>query len=77
MESLVFLWDNDLTCWTCTLPDEKLHIHTYLPTHTLICMQGSNDTHASHELFESIHEAQQYLYAKYNKEVKYRDPNEE
>jgi hypothetical protein len=77
MESLVFVWDKDLTGWKCTLPDMKLHIHRCLPTHTLICMQGSNDTHGSHELFDSIHEAQQYLYTKYNKEVKYRDPNEE
>jgi hypothetical protein len=74
---LQFLWDNALTCWTCTLPDEKLHIHKYLPTHTLVCVQGSNDTHAAHELFDSLHAAQQYLYIKYNKEVRYRDPNEE
>ena len=81
MESLLFLWDEESMCWECVLPDEKLYM--YKCQHTSISTQRNyalsiirNDAYATYEIFDSLHEAQKYMYSKYNKEVRYRDPNE-
>jgi hypothetical protein len=78
------LWDEESKCWECVLPDEKLYLYNCSPSHKFISTQRNyalsiirNDTYATYEIFDSLHEAQKYLCVKYNKEVRYRDPNEE
>ena len=79
METLLFSWNEDLMCWECPLLDEEIYMHRYPPSNSLcsnlisITFMG---THSSYEVFDSLHEAQKYLYVKYNKEIRYRDPNE-
>ena len=45
--------------------------------HILVSIQKNEYIHASHEIFESLHAAHNYIGLKYNGEVKYRDPQEE
>jgi len=76
MEMLLFSWDEDSMCWECTLSDEKIYMYKCPPSQTFMYTQRNNDTHATYGIFDSSHEAQKYLYVKYNKEVRYRDPHE-
>lgn len=77
MTYLIFKFNKRAGCWECTLPNENIYIHKYPPAHVLVSVQKKNYIHASHEIFESLHEAQFYLGTKFNAEIKYRDPNED
>ena len=76
MTKLVFTWNTNAVCWECVLAEEKIYIHKYPPSHTLVSIQRNDYIHAAHEIFDSIQSAQYYIGIKYNAEVKYRDPNE-
>ena len=77
MTKIVFRWNQYAACWESIQEKEVIYIHKYPPMHILVSIQKNEYIHASHEIFESLHAAHNYIGLKYNGEVKYRDPNEE
>ena len=77
MTRITFQWNKYAACWESLQEKEVIYIHNYPPMLILVSIQKNEYIHASHEIFESLHAAHNYIGLKYNGEVKYRDPQEE